>query len=170
MSDICRETGLSRGGLYRYYSSTSELFEDIVGELSLNLEKNFNEAVKANVPAKKLLDIALDSYTKHLPARDTTLTAAMYEYCMVSGSKRVEESYVESKLVWKKLIEYGISTGEFNHVDPADYADAVILVFEGARIASRVISINSDTFTGITDVIKTTLLKKELPENGQKTV
>ena len=30
MSDICEKTGLSRGGLYRHYSSTSEIFREII--------------------------------------------------------------------------------------------------------------------------------------------
>ena len=30
MTDICEKTGLSRGGLYRHYSNTSEIFLEIL--------------------------------------------------------------------------------------------------------------------------------------------
>ena len=32
MSDICEKSQLSRGGLYRHYSSTSEIFREIISE------------------------------------------------------------------------------------------------------------------------------------------
>ena len=32
MTDICEKTGLSRGGLYRYYSGTEEIFSEILSE------------------------------------------------------------------------------------------------------------------------------------------
>ena len=32
MSDICERTGLSRGGLYRYYSGTGQIFSEILVE------------------------------------------------------------------------------------------------------------------------------------------
>ena len=33
MNDICQVTGLSRGGLYRHYDSTRQIFSEIVDEL-----------------------------------------------------------------------------------------------------------------------------------------
>ena len=32
MTDICERTGLSRGGLYRYYSGTEQIFSEILSE------------------------------------------------------------------------------------------------------------------------------------------
>lgn len=32
MTDICERTGLSRGGLYRYYSGTAQIFSEILSE------------------------------------------------------------------------------------------------------------------------------------------
>ena len=32
MTDICEKTGLSRGGLYRYYSGTDQIFSEILSE------------------------------------------------------------------------------------------------------------------------------------------
>lgn len=32
MTDICEKTGLSRGGLYRYYSGTEQIFSEILSE------------------------------------------------------------------------------------------------------------------------------------------
>ena len=32
MKDICVRTGLSRGGLYRHYSGTTEIFAEILSE------------------------------------------------------------------------------------------------------------------------------------------
>ena len=43
MKDICECTGLSRGGLYRHYDSTSQIFAEILEELLKRQEMNFQK-------------------------------------------------------------------------------------------------------------------------------
>lgn len=43
MTDICEKTGLSRGGLYRYYSGTEQIFSEIISKeyvISDRIEKH----------------------------------------------------------------------------------------------------------------------------------
>ena len=39
MTDICNKTGLSRGGLYRYYSGTDAIFSEILSEEYASAER-----------------------------------------------------------------------------------------------------------------------------------
>ena len=55
MTDICDATNLSRGGLYRHFSSTSEIFT-----LLISTERSFDERIKANESALYILKSALD--------------------------------------------------------------------------------------------------------------
>ena len=53
MKDICERAGLSRGGLYRYYSSTEDVFIHII---ELDRKKSFDMLkieVKFGAPAPK---------------------------------------------------------------------------------------------------------------------
>lgn len=47
MKDVCLETGLSRGGLYRHFDSRSAIFEAILLELSANAGDEFEEGMNA---------------------------------------------------------------------------------------------------------------------------
>ena len=47
MTDICEKTGLSRGGLYRYYSGTGQIFSEILSEeyaIAERIEKKKRQA------------------------------------------------------------------------------------------------------------------------------
>lgn len=49
MKDICVATGLSRGGLYRHYDSTQQVFSEIIDDL-MNIQDNeFSEKMKNGV-------------------------------------------------------------------------------------------------------------------------
>ena len=50
MSDICKATGLSRGGLYRHYSSTSDIFKEIIEK-----EYSFDESIEKGNSALDIL-------------------------------------------------------------------------------------------------------------------
>ena len=66
MTDICEKTGLSRGGLYRYYSGTGQIFSEILSEeyvIADRIEKkekataileDMLEAVRAEIMDKEL--------------------------------------------------------------------------------------------------------------------
>ena len=55
MSDICEKTGLSRGGLYRHYSSTSEIFREIISG-----DESFDERISKKDSAVSILKDSLD--------------------------------------------------------------------------------------------------------------
>ena len=51
MKDICEKTGLSRGGLYRHYSGTDEIFSEILSE-----EYVISDRIEGNESAKAILE------------------------------------------------------------------------------------------------------------------
>ena len=55
MTDICEKTGLSRGGLYRYYSGTDEIFSEI-----LSKEYMMDDRIKEHEGAKVILEDMLE--------------------------------------------------------------------------------------------------------------
>ena len=60
MKDICEATGLSRGGLYRYFGSTAELFEEIWTDMIAGQEDEFARVMQQELSAKDALEDVLD--------------------------------------------------------------------------------------------------------------
>ena len=61
MKDICSVTGLSRGGLYRHYDSTRQIFSEIIDMLMSAQDNELSEKMKAGFPAKQILDEILEA-------------------------------------------------------------------------------------------------------------
>ena len=53
MKDICEAVDMSRGGLYSHFSSTKEIFEAVILDISKNDEINFEKEISTGVFALK---------------------------------------------------------------------------------------------------------------------
>ena len=56
MKDICTVTGLSRGGLYRHYDSTQQIFSEIVDMLMNAQDNELSAKMAAGLPAPQILE------------------------------------------------------------------------------------------------------------------
>ena len=63
--------------------------------------------------------------------------------------------------MWKRLLEYGISRGEFNAVDIDAMFDLIVFSYQGVRMYSTLMTIDERTPNHIISLIKTLLLPKE---------
>ena len=84
MTDICDATNLSRGGLYRHFSSTSEIFT-----LLISTERSFDERIKANESALYILKSALDELEKEILDPERSLSLAIYEFASIDENKKL---------------------------------------------------------------------------------
>ena len=80
MKDICEKTGLSRGGLYRHYDSTSQIFLELIHTLMADQQNEFEEKIKAKVPAREILLHVLNRYETEMLDREHSLSIAIYEF------------------------------------------------------------------------------------------
>ncbi|WP_302809143.1 TetR/AcrR family transcriptional regulator, partial [Blautia hydrogenotrophica] len=80
MKDICMETGLSRGGLYRHYESTHQIFSEIVDTLMSRQDNELSEKMKNKVPAPIILDEILERYKKEMLDSSGSLSIAILEF------------------------------------------------------------------------------------------
>jgi len=123
MKDICEITGLSRGGLYRHYDSTDQIFSEIIETFLVAQNNSFKEKMEEKIPAPQILDEILQKYRDEMIDSESSLSIAIYEYF---SSKKIEgndnlliKQYKASFNSWDALIQYGISRKEFNQVDIA---------------------------------------------------
>lgn len=139
MKDICDMTGLSRGGLYRHYGSTAEIFRDIFNTANGSQIDLIAQTIEQNGSAAEAMNQLLDLLYSEMVDSETTLNLAIYEYGQTCDSNFITEMHLKSIEKWSRLIEYGIKRGEFAHVDVAETVDMLLYSYQGVRMCSRIL-------------------------------
>lgn len=166
MKDICELTGLSRGGLYRHYESTGQIFLEIVDAFSDQQTNEIFTKIEQHIPAITILEEVLAKYASEMIDCENSISLAIYEfYSNPAISKKdnsVKKQYETSKSTWIKLINYGIGTKEFNPVNPESIFNVIIFAYQGVRMYSKLMKIDPDIPTQIINEIKRLLLPEEV--------
>lgn len=142
MKDIVDACEISRGGLYLYFSSTAEIFEELLKqEQESEPEDAFGEGIPQEAAASAVLALFLKEQKKELLSKKNSLTVAIYEYYF-ENKLPAKQNYLKKQFdialfVLEKLISEGVSTGEFYCEDPHGAASNMMYVLEGLRVAAR---------------------------------
>lgn len=164
MTNICESTGLSRGGLYRHYGSTEEIFLEIITSLLNNQENEFIEKMEIGISASEILHHVLNRYEEEMIDSENSLSIAIYEFYsnpqIAKSENSIVRQYNTSKKMWTELIAYGIQKGEFKPVDPEAVFDLIVFSYQGVRMYSRIMPIDPIIPERIVKQIKTLLLVK----------
>lgn len=162
MTEICLAAGLSRGGLYRHYGSTEQIFSEIVEEMLNIQEDEFSVKIEKGDSAEKILGEVLERYRSEMSDSTTSLSLAIYEYYSsipLVQNNALKKQYDRSKEMWKRLIGYGIEKKEFNHVDSEAVFDLIVFSYQGVRMYSKIMQVEDQIPIGIVRQIKKILLK-----------
>lgn len=134
MTDICERTGLSRGGLYRYYSGTAQIFSEILSQ-----EYIIDDRIERKESATAILEDMLEAIRCEIMDRELSLSLAIYEYANMGNEAFLMEINNRAKNRWKSLLLYGMETKEFKEIDPEQISDVILYYYQGLRMWSRVI-------------------------------
>jgi len=141
MSDLCAATGLSRGGLYRHYSSTEEVFAAL-----LNLDKDdwqaeMERAMSAGISAANMLTYFFEQAQTSIHSDGGRLSLAIYEFERAAQGRRefLAERYAQAVGMMERILKYGQSRGEFHTVDARTEAEQILILIEGLKMAGAVI-------------------------------
>lgn len=166
MKDICERTGLSRGGLYRHYESTEQIFLEIVNVFSDRQKNEVLTKIGQHIPAAAILEELLSRYADEMMDFENSISLAVYEFYSNSAISKVDNSvkkqYEASKSTWAELISYGIATKEFNCVNPESVFHVIVFAYQGVRMFSRLMKIDKDIPAQIIYEIKRLLLPEEV--------
>lgn len=80
MKDVCELTGLSRGGLYRHYESTGQIFLEIVNAFSNKQKSEVFNRIEQHIPATMILEELLSRYASEMIDYENSLSLAIYEF------------------------------------------------------------------------------------------
>lgn len=166
MQDICEQSGLSRGGLYRHFESTGQIFLEIVNAFTDRQKARIISEIRQSVPATVILDNILSAYQQEMGDKKASLSLAIYEFysnpAIAKTENAVTRQYENSKSAWLELIQYGIKTGEFKTVNPESVFHLIVFAYQGVRMYSRLMDVGTDIPAQIIGEIKRLLRTKEV--------
>lgn len=166
MKDICEQTGLSRGGLYRHYESTEQIFLEIINHFSDEQKIEISDKIKQRIPAALILNELLSRYASEMRDYENSFSLAICEFFSDSAISKADNSVIKqyevSKSAWVELINYGISTKEFNLVNPESVFHVIVFAYQGVRMYSKLMEIDHDIPNQIINEIKRLLLPGEI--------
>lgn len=146
MKDIVDACEISRGGLYLYFTSTEEIFSEVLAAESEKTDDVFSENVGENATAAEIFAVFLKEQKKEILRSKKMLTAATYEYAFANPKNSVlKKRFNAGVTMLEKLIKMGIQNEEFYDVDARIAAKNVMYVLEGLKIASVTMGISGET-------------------------
>jgi AcrR family transcriptional regulator len=159
MKDVCEVTNLSRGGLYSHFSGTDQIFEALLGKITEKDAMDFHNEIERGVPAATILENALLQMEEEMQHPEDSLSVAIYEYAHIVDHNMPEQLNHRAKERWSELIRYGIRTGEFHEVDLPGIVNVILFSYQGIRMWSRIIPMQTETFQSMVNYIKDQLIK-----------
>ena len=162
MKDICSVTGLSRGGLYRHYDSTRQIFSEIVDMLMNAQDNELSEKMSAGLPASQILDEILERYRREMLDSSASLSVAIYEFFSENfpdgQDNLLLKQYQYSVDMWSEFLSYGIERGEFKKIDCKEVIDIILFSYQGVRMYSTIVPLDEEIPIRIINHIKKILL------------
>jgi AcrR family transcriptional regulator len=141
MKDIVEQSGLSRGGVYQYFSSTEEIFRGIVDLGDQSSLKEFNELIESSPSIWESLMSLIEEY-RTVPTEN--FGAVQFEYTVTGWRDEARLAYIiDRSKIWRntfyRFLEEGVTRGEFNPKQPLGViTDFILNVQDGLLLYHRV--------------------------------
>ena len=148
MKDIVEACDISRGGLYLYFESTDQIFQEVLKMESQEADDVFSDSISDDATAADILILFLQEQKKELLRKKDTLTQATYEFYFENELPRkdniLRRQFDSAVKIIEKLIETGVENNEFFCEDCKEAAHNIMLVLEGMKISAQTIGITSE--------------------------
>ena len=164
MQDICNATGLSKGGLYRHFSSKSEILLSLMED---ERKAEVSERIACRESAVQILTDYLDLFYRNMLMSDQSLAYALFEYASMEKDNPLMENSRTDSVLWKELIEYGVETGVFNIIDYRTVMNTLLFAYRGIRLWSRAIDIGEEIPASIVEAVKLLVIKDYRREKAE---
>lgn len=146
MKDICEVCQMSRGGLYRHFSSTKEIF---IAMLDQDLEDNkviVENAIDNNIPAEFIFDGFLKQEEAAIMSSMRGLYFAIHEFAFIEIDQR---QYFKDRLsraieILVLIFDYGQKTGVFKSFEKEVLATHMLYVLDSLKATSPIFEPDQD--------------------------
>ena len=149
MKDIVDACDISRGGLYLYFDSTSQIFLEVIKMEREEADDVFSGKITEDATAADILILFLQEQKKELLRKKDTLLQATYEFYFETPLDKkdnfLKKQFDSAAKVIEKLIEIGVDNEEFYCEDCKEAARNIMFVLEGLKISAQTIGITAET-------------------------
>ncbi|SFV01652.1 TetR family transcriptional regulator [Alicyclobacillus macrosporangiidus] len=140
MHDIVEESGMSRGGVYMYFSSKEEIFDAILEQNDAELFAGIREMVDRHETMWGVVEEFIEMAEHELPNVTHDIGPVVYEVLM--GSWRDEEKralakqrYQQTVDMYVSILQHGVESGEFRPILPIeDIAKSTLSFIDGLTL------------------------------------
>jgi AcrR family transcriptional regulator len=155
MKDICEVCDLSRGGLYRHFGSTKEIFIEVLERDKNDAEESIDQAISMGLSAKKLLEGFFQLQKDDIAYNKNRIEVAVYEFAVAYPEQRdyLNERFHATVRIFAKLIEYGQKKGELKAGDATILAEHIVIFLEGLKLSSKIIGISGEFLSNQFEVL-----------------
>lgn len=149
MSDLCEATGLSRGGLYRHFSSTEEVFIAMLETDKDDWQSETDKAMEKGIPAIHMVGYYLEQIRIGISNGVGGLSLATYEFMRnrQGSSDFLDTRYDFAVNMMKSLLQYGQQRGEFKPCNIQTEAEHIVIFLDGLQTASAVIPFSDEVIS-----------------------
>ncbi len=157
MQDICVACSLSRGGLYRHYISTGEIFCAILADDERDAYQSLQHAIQRQIPASKIFRTFLRNRIRQATDVENSIENAVTEFAAQDSEGRYVlhhrgETSIE---ILTRIIEQGVADGDFDCTNPAAVAKHVLWMIEGMTKHSLIIPLTDTEIDEQIELIET---------------
>lgn len=154
MQNICDATGLSKGGLYRHYGNKEEILLEL-----LHKDKSVTKDIENGKSATEVLENLLDIYYRDMVNNEESLALALFEYATLHQEHPLSTDNRQELIQWRKLVTYGVTTGEFNNVPAEIVMDTFLYAYRGIMLWSHALNFHPEIFDHLLDSVRYILIK-----------
>ena len=133
MKDICAEAFISRGGLYRHYSSTSVVFSSIIEREQERALASLQRAKDGEVSPDKILDVYLEHRMSNIVEHSFGIDNAITEFAIngKNGKEVAERRASDCINIIEELITMGNNMNIYCCKDVKATAKQICWIIEG---------------------------------------
>jgi len=138
MQDIIDECGISRGGIYIYFSSVDEVFLEVLKQRNKEGLSTVTKSVTAHEPFRQVLDSYMQRQKERLINFENSLFRAYCEY-IFSKPKAAVHAFRDNQLsqlrgTVEAILRLGVAQGVLQNGNVAQLAVHIIATIDGLSI------------------------------------
>lgn len=161
MKDIVDACGISRGGLYLYFTNTKELFEAVLEQENTIRASVLEASGTKKISPGELMLMYLDEQKKEILKKKDNLTVAAYEYLFenhfTAADMPLGTDFDETIKALERLIEDGVAQEWMICENPAQAARNIAYTLEGMKVTAQTIGISEGELDSQIEYIMGTL-------------
>ena len=168
MQDIIDECGISRGGIYIYFSSVDEVFLEVIKQRNKENAFSINQSIHAHEPFADVLERYMSRQKERLVNFENSLFRAYCEY-IFSKPKAAVHAFRDTQLSQLRssvetILKLGVRQGVLRDEGISQLAVHVIVTIDGLSILALAEALTEELIDGQFEILNKLIIRREKDE------